>query len=114
MASLLPTMSKSNKDVAGTTPAETPAAESAGQAKKPDRGPVWDDASNRVKVAVFRHAHDDGKVRYTIGINRSYKDDAGQWHNTHFFDEKDLPDVIAAVQMATERIDRFKDHDRAA
>ena len=107
-------MVKSDKDVAGTSPAEDHAVDAASQVKKPDHGPVWDDKLDRVKVAVFRHAQKQGRFRYTTGINRSYKTEDGKWVNTSYFDDDELDDVIEAVKRAKIQIDKFKERDAAA
>jgi hypothetical protein len=81
-----------------------------------DRGPVWDDVSNRVKVAIWKHPYVDRKNpemdawRFTTAICRSYVDkEDGKWHNVHFYDKRDLQDVIKAAQLALEQIDRLEE-----
>jgi hypothetical protein len=74
-----------------------------------ERGPVWDDHFNRVKVAVFKHPTKDKKWRFTSAIFRSYVDrDDGSWHNVYYYDKKDLVDVIKAAQRALEQIDHLE------
>ncbi len=68
----------------------------------PNKGPVWSYQSNRVSASVFEHRQDDGGVRRTIAICRSYFDrDEGVWKRTHFYDERDLPDVETCKFEAT-------------
>lgn len=73
-----------------------------------NRGPAWDSFSNRVKVAIWKHAQGEGKARFTTAICRSYKED-GEWHNVHFFDKTDLKDVIKVAQEALDQIDRLEE-----
>lgn len=71
------------------------------------RGPAWDDHSNRVKVAIWKHTQKNGELRFTTSICRSYKDDDKKWVNTHFFDRDDLKDVIKVANQALDQIDRL-------
>jgi len=78
-------------------------------AKKPS-APLWSDESDsrRVRVAIWSHDQKGGKVRYTISICRSYFDeDDRRWVNTHYFDRRDLEDVIAFAQAARKKLDRI-------
>ncbi len=68
----------------------------------PHKGPVWSFQSNRVAASVFEHHQEDGGIRRTIAICRSYFDrDEGIWKRTHFYDERDLPDVEICKFEAT-------------
>lgn len=40
------------------------------------------------------------KKYYSIRIERSYRDEQGNWQNVDFFFTRDLPDVIAAADDA--------------
>lgn len=98
---LLPLFLLMDKKKKSATLAEEQAKES------PHRGPVWDAVSNRVKAALWKHAQAK-RVRYSVAIYRSYRDDDGNWHNVHFFDAADLPDVILLAKQAQDKIDQLE------
>lgn len=82
------------------TAASAPQAETSASS-----GPFWKTQHNRVQGAMWRHEQPDNKVRTTISISRSYRDgETNQWVNTHFFDERDLRDVVAVANEARDRI----------
>lgn len=43
-------------------------------------------------------------VFYSVTFERSYRDAAGQWRYTRYFDVNDLGKVVAAAQQASEAI----------
>jgi hypothetical protein len=68
------------------------------------RNPIWDDTSERVKCAIWKHDQ-KGRSRYTVALYRSYRDEGGSWHNVHFFDRNDLKDVTLLAERAAKHID---------
>lgn len=85
-------------------PVRTTAA-SAPQAESSDALPVWKTQHNRVQGALWRHPQLGGKVRYTVSISRSYKDsETNKWVNVHYFDQRDLRDVITVASEARDQI----------
>jgi hypothetical protein len=70
-------------------------------------GPVWKTQHNRVKGAMWRHPQPGNKVRFTVSVSRSYKDEKNGWVNTHFFDQKDLADVVSIAKEAQDQILAF-------
>lgn len=86
-------------------------AASAPQAETSESsGPIWKTQHNRVQGAMWRHQQPDNKVRYTVSVSRSYKDnDTNQWANTHFFDERDLGDIVIVAHEAQEKILALKE-----
>jgi hypothetical protein len=71
--------------------------------------PLWKEQEHRVKGAVWKRLQ-NGKPRFTVSISRSFKDKTSdKWKNVHYYDEKDLDDVIVMAQMAKEEILRQKD-----
>jgi hypothetical protein len=82
----------------------TKTAASAPQAESESSGPIWKTQNNRVKGAMWRHQQPGDKVRFTVSISRSYKDEKNAWVNTHFFDERDLRDVVLVANEARDQI----------
>jgi hypothetical protein len=76
----------------------------APQAEPEPNGPAWKTQHNRVKGAIWRHPQPDGTARFTVSISRSYKDEKKGWVNTHFFDQKDLADVVSIASEAQDQI----------
>lgn len=81
-------------------------AASAPQAETSESsGPIWKTQHNRVQGAMWRHQQPDNKMRFTVSVSRSYRDsDTNQWVNTHFFDERDLRDVVTVANEARDHI----------
>lgn len=76
------------------------------------KGPFWSDSSEsgRVRATIWKHENKNGKVRYTVGICRSYLDrDDDRWVNTHYYDQRDLDDVMHFAQVAKKKLDRIID-----
>ena len=72
-------------------------------------GPIWKTQHNRVQGAMWRHLQPDGKARFTVSVSRSYKDgDTNKWVNTHFFDERDLGDMVIVAHEAQDKILQLK------
>ena len=47
-------------------------------------------------------------MRYTVSICRSYYDEEQhRWVNTHYYDQRDLDDVIAFAQEAQKKLARI-------
>src|SRR4051794_6569349 len=84
-------------DVAGRKPVESETTDSS--------LPIWKTQHNRVQGAMWKHPQEDGKVRFTISISRSYKDkDDDKWKSVHYFDRKDLKDILSICDEAEEQI----------
>ena len=78
-------------------------------AKKP-KAPLFSDesASRRVRLAIWSHDQKGGKVRYTVSICRSYYDEEQHlWVNSHYYNERDLDDVIVFAQEAKKKLARY-------
>jgi hypothetical protein len=85
--------------------AEASATSSRKNATNDSSLPLWKDQAHRVQGAMWRHSQEDGKTRFTVSISRSYKDKADdEWKNVHYYDEKDLDDVMVMAQTAKEEI----------
>lgn len=61
--------------------------------------PVYKARSNSVTVAVWKHVNED-KVSYSSVLQKSYKDDDEEWHNTDTLFPSDLPHARKALDMA--------------
>jgi hypothetical protein len=68
--------------------------------------PFWEYQINRVGVAMWKHASDDGTVRLTYSISRSYYDrDEGKIKRTTFMDERDLDDYKSVLDATALKIE---------
>ena len=109
--------SKPHKKDASTTEETTSAMDVSVQTVEPaKKTPYWSDqsASNRVRASLWRHDQKGGKVRYTVALCRSYFDEQEKhWVNTHFFDARDLDDVIALAQEAKATLASLRSGDAA-
>src|SRR5436309_2217450 len=86
-----------DKEVSGTKPEETQTNDSS--------VPIWKEQHGRVQGAMWKHPQEDGKVRYTISVSRSYKDDkTKKWVSVHYFDQRDLKDVRSICDQADAEI----------
>ena len=89
-------------DVTGRKPVKSPARQ---EQTNDSSAPIWKTLHNRVQGAMWKHLQDDGTVRFTISVSRSYKDkDTDKWMNVHYFDRNDLRDVHAVCAEAEEQI----------
>jgi hypothetical protein len=102
--SLLIFMTKST-EAGGKTPQETASVPpEAPPAQKQGKPPMWTRTINRVEASVWMHEQPAGP-RYVTSISRSYKHNTtGEWKRDHFYDTRDLADVMLAVREASEYI----------
>lgn len=71
------------------------------------KGPVARKRHGRLQISVFEDLSDDGKIRFSTYIQRSYKAGDGQW-KVGAFSEIDLDDLAKAREIALEQINQRK------
>ena len=101
---------KKNKDVSATKAEETPVATTAATApqeakRRPEQTFRVDDVSASVWVREHLVRGQPTKF-WSVTLERSYKDAAGQWRYTKTFDSESLGRVVALCQQASEYISR--------
>lgn len=95
---------KKTKDVAGTRPAEQPAATAAPDAK---RRPIKMIRVGDCSASIWSREYavqGSPRVFYSVTLERSYKDRDGAWKYTRSFDAESLGSVMALCQQAGEYI----------
>jgi hypothetical protein len=67
------------------------------EAKK--QRPVFEARYGRLKVSVWRQESEKGPW-FNVVLNRTYKDEAGQWQNSNSFGARDLLEVAKLCDQA--------------
>lgn len=57
-----------------------------------------------IKATIWANPTEKGGVRYSVDISRSYTDDQGQWHDTHYFGRNELLRVAHLAGKAYDAI----------
>ena len=73
-------------------------------------------AGRGIKAAIWRHdAQQDGRTfpRYTVRVQKSYRDKSGTWQTTEYYDREDLPHVTLVTNKAFEFISLKESDDEA-
>ena len=101
---------KKNKEVSATKAEETPAVTTTATApqeakRRPEHTFRVDDVSASVWVREHLVRGQPTKF-WSVTLERSYKDAAGQWRYTKTFDADSLGSVVALCQQASEYISR--------
>lgn len=58
-----------------------------------------------IKATIWTNKNDEGRIRYSIDISRSYTDKDGNWHDTHYFGRNELLRVGRLARKAYDAID---------
>jgi hypothetical protein len=80
---------------------------SLGEATGESNAPVKVFRQDDVSASVFgrdRQVQGETRTFYSVTFSRSYKDSAGQWRYTKWFDLEDLGKIVALAQQASEFI----------
>ena len=67
-----------------------------------------------ISVAVWKHKTDDGWDRYSVRVDRSYKDDEGEFQSTPYLRDLDLLRVQKLLGAADDWIEQDKAKYRAS
>jgi hypothetical protein len=87
-------------------PQEVPKTNGGETATAKGTPPVWKkrfyNSGSFVECAVFRHQAEPGQSfpMFSVALDRSYKDDKGEWHETHSLRRDDLLVAGHALQRA--------------
>lgn len=73
--------------------------------------PVKSFRLNGVTVAIWKNFH-DGQPYYSTQITHSYKDSNGDWKDSKYLNERDLPTVAMLVTRASMWIGHTQDNNR--
>src|SRR5689334_300709 len=98
-------IARKNKDVAGTKPAETPAAEAATASQNAKPKPTQTFRVEDVSCSIWAREYTvQGKLRtfYSCTFERSYKARDGGYRYTKSFDLDSLGKLVAVAQKAAE------------
>jgi hypothetical protein len=68
--------------------------------------------SGGIKVAVWKKKFEDGPDRYSILIDRVYRDSGGEFRSTKYLDDRDLLRTAALLQEADNWIEKDKRRQR--
>ena len=75
---------------------------------KQANGPFYRKTLGRLQISVFENVSEkDGKIRFSTYIQRTYKNENGEW-KLGAFSEEDLDDMPKAVALALEQIEERK------
>jgi len=64
-------------------------------------------AARGIKAAIWRHdVEQDGRTfaRYSVRLQKSYRDKSGAWQTTQYYDREDLPHIVLVTNKAFEFI----------
>ena len=57
-----------------------------------------------IKATIWTNKNDEGRIRYSIDISRSYTDKDDKWHDTHYFGRNELLRVARLAGKAYDAI----------
>jgi hypothetical protein len=101
---------RKNKDVSATKAEEQPVATTATTApQEAKRRPVQTFRADDVSASIWVREHlVRGQVTkfWSVTLERSYKDAAGQWRYTKTYDSDSLGKIVSLCQQASEYIGR--------
>lgn len=55
---------------------------------------------SNIAATIWENQSQAGKTFHTVTFPRSYKDESGQWKDTHSYGVDDLANLLVSVQMA--------------
>src|SRR5688572_20507328 len=80
--------------------ARLPAAEERSEPSTRRNPPVHKTRYGRVEVAVWARELEEGRMSYSVTLQRSYQDQDGKWQHTSFLDEGDILPAAEALRQA--------------
>lgn len=75
--------------------------------------PVQEIRHRNIRAAIWRNPTEKGAM-YTVTVSRSYRDDAGQWHDSNSFSFDDLMNLAKCLYDAHSAIAGLVAKDRSA
>ena len=83
------------------------------QEQTQQRAPSYKARFGRVEAAVWCRELDEGRLAYSITLQRSYQDRDGKWQRTTSLDEGDMLPAAKALEDAYTWIQKERQHSRA-
>ncbi len=68
--------------------------------------------SGGIKVAVWKHKHDDGPDSYSIRMDRSYREESGDFKSTQYLRDQDLLRSQRLLAQADDWVEQDKSKQR--
>lgn len=81
--------------------------------KQPENRPVNEIRHRSIRAAIWRNDTAKGPM-YTVTVSRSYRDDAGEWHDSNSFAFDDLMNLAKCLYDAHSAIASEMAKERAA
>ena len=78
----------------------------------PQRGPSYKARYARVEAAVWTREVEEGRIAYSVTLQRSYQDRDGKWQRTSSLDEGDLLPAAKALDDAYAWIQKTRQQHR--
>ena len=78
----------------------------------PQRAPSYKARFGRVEAAVWPRDLEEGRIAYSVTLQRSYQDRDGKWQRTASLDEGDLLPAAKALDDAYTWIQKTRQHHR--
>ena len=78
----------------------------------PQRGPSYKARFGRVEAAVWSRELEEGRIAYSVTLQRSYRDGDGKWQRTSSLDEGDLLPAAKALDDAYSWIQKTRQQHR--
>jgi hypothetical protein len=76
------------------------------------RAPEYKARFGRVEAAVWSRGLDEGRMAYSVTLQRSYQDRDGKWQRTTSLDEGDMLPAAKALEDAYTWIQEQRQHSR--
>jgi len=74
------------------------------------RRPAFKGKLDRVQIAIWENQSREGKLFYSVSFSRAFAKPDGKgettWHQTNTFGEKDLDNLVQAVDLAKDWLTR--------
>jgi hypothetical protein len=77
------------------------------------RAPAYKARFGRVEAAVWCRELEEGRVAYSVTLQRSYQDKEGKWQRTQSLDEGDMLPAAKALEDAYCWVQQERQHSRA-
>ena len=75
--------------------------------------PIETIRDGNLKATIWKNLGEKGNF-YTVDLTRSYKDEAGNWHDSKCFSGSELLRIVRLASQAYDRTNELRQADRAA
>jgi hypothetical protein len=76
------------------------------------KGPAYKVRFGRVEAAVWCRELEEGRVAYSVTLQRSYQDKDGKWQRTASLDESDMLPAAEALREVYSWVQKNRQHSR--